>query len=110
MSQETAMPTAMQVPTLSPAPSSAQDTSMPTMAFPTAFNVVSVVPGSAPTAKDAEMTCAFENQWTSERHPNDYPIGAEWSPIILASHNTQYQMWGEPGVTASDGVKEFTEV
>lgn len=100
------------VPANSAAPSVGMDTNMPTTTTPApAPFTVAVVPGSTPRTTNVRVTCAFQNKWTAERHPNDYPEGmAMWSPMVMASHSNVYQMWGSPGVLASDGVKLIAEV
>ena len=87
------------VPTATPAPTSE--------ALP--YYVIETVLGSTPSTTNVEVTCTFENEWTSARHPNDYPDDALWSPMVMASHSDRYQMWGSPGVLASDGVKLVAE-
>jgi len=100
---------------LAPSNAAGIDSSVPTTtpgsssAVPPAFRITTV-PGSTPSTTNVEVTCSFENQWTASRHPNDYPEGALWSPMVMASHSDSYQMWGSPEVLASDGVKLVAEV
>jgi hypothetical protein len=84
-------------------------TPVPSAAPPPTFDI-KTVPGNTPTAINVKVTCAFLNQWTAARHPNDYPAESLWSPMVMASHSSEYQMWGFPGVLASDGVKLIAEV
>ena len=56
----------------------------------------------------AEYELIFEALWSKERQPNAYIDGAHFSPIIGASHNSKYKMWG-PGLNATKGVKVVAE-
>jgi len=71
--------------------------------------VTSAVTGNIPASQPVLVSCEFENKWTQETHPTDYPRNAHWSPIVLASHSDQYNMWSA-GALASRGVEEVAEV
>lgn len=134
----TAVPSDSEVPTAAPAGStldptvpptvgatspqtvapSGTPTATPTTAPPTSrpispvtpFTIVSAVPSSGPAAPVIGVSCAIENQWTASRHPNDYPTRlAEWSPMVVASHSDEFQMW-ENGQPASSGVRSIVRV
>jgi hypothetical protein len=63
-----------------------------------------------PSTDAVELTCTFDNDWSESTHPIDYPgTDAHWSPMVLASHSGQYEMWSS-GVLASDGVVSVAEV
>jgi hypothetical protein len=117
MTTTTRAPVAPPTQTTSSAPSTAvgieslvpTGTPVPSATPPPTFDI-KTVPGNTPTAINVKVTCAFLNQWTAARHPNDYPTESLWSPMVMASHSSEYQMWGFPGVLASDGVKLIAEV
>jgi len=59
--------------------------------------------------EDVEYNCVFENLWTKERHPRDYPYDAmHWKEQVLASHNFEYSMWKENSF-ASTAVRKLIE-
>jgi len=47
--------------------------------------------------------------WSNETHPNAFPPGGHFSPLVGCSHNKYYYMWA-PGMMASDGVKYVAEM
>ena len=71
------------------------------------------VPGETmsgvPTTTDARFKCSFENLWTEENHPQDYPDNAAWSAPIFVVHSNQLTVW-ETGQLASPGVSRFVKV
>lgn len=67
------------------------------------------VTGTIPASQPVLVSCEFQNKWTQATHPIDYPDDAHWSPIVLASHSNQYNMWSLGGM-ASRGVEEVAEV
>ena len=75
------------------------------------YTVISSETGIVPTSAPAEVSCEFTNQWTSERHPRAYPPAARarWSPMILASHSSDYTMWAD-GELASPAIQALAEV
>lgn len=53
--------------------------------------------------------CTFRGKWSAERHPNDFPRSASWSPPVIMSHSNGYRMWtGTEACTA--GVESIAEV
>jgi len=81
----------------------------PLRSFSDPQRIVAAVTGTIPASQSVLVSCEFENKWTPETHPTDYPTDAHWSPIILASHSNEYQMWSL-GSIASRGVQEVAEV
>jgi len=75
------------------------------------YNVVSETPGMRPVAcaGGQRYNMQVQSLWTGARHPADYPSNAHFSPIVVASHNTTYQMWA-PGSPASVGVQTVAEM
>lgn len=107
LDSESAMPSAGS-PNAEPSLSTA-DTAAPT-ATVIPYNVLSTQPSTTASSQAVGFSCNFTNQWTKERHPSDYPTGAaKWSPMVLASHSSAYQMWGN-GQLASVGVKSLAMV
>lgn len=74
------------------------------------YTVISAVAGTTSASENVELSCVFTNQWTEERHPLAYPVAnAHWSPMIIASHSSDYTMWSE-GELASPGMQIVAEV
>lgn len=69
-----------------------------------------VTPGDAAAACKgyAVYNLTFLGMWNKNDHPTDFPDGAHFSPIIGASHDSNYKMWG-PGIKASEGIKTVAE-
>lgn len=92
----------------------AKPTGSPPTARPTdnviPFKVVSTVAGDVPSFDPIGVSCMIMNEWTISRHPPDYPTGkAQWSPMVVASHSDEFQMW-ENGQPASAGVRSLAMV
>jgi len=70
---------------------------------------IKTVDSSVPSSTDVQYNCVFENQWTRDRHPKDYPSDAvHWTRQVLASHSSSYNMWRE-GSLASNAVQSMAE-
>ena len=69
-----------------------------------------VLPGEAASACKgyAKYKLTFDALWRQATHPFRFPASAHFSPIIGASHNSSYRMWGA-GILASNGVKVMAE-
>jgi len=81
------------------------------------FSVVSIpiittIDSTTPSNVDVKYNCIFENQWTSERHPKEYPYDASshWTRQIIVSHSpsSKNSIWKE-GALASDAVRIMAE-
>mmetsp|Transcript_52644 Transcript_52644/g.58828 ORF Transcript_52644/g.58828 Transcript_52644/m.58828 type:complete len:86 (+) Transcript_52644:385-642(+) len=73
-------------------------------------NFVNQVLSTVPASHSVTYSCKFNNMWSSENHPINYPGNdAHWSAPVLAAHSKKYKMW-KPGKLASDGVKIVAEV
>jgi len=72
--------------------------------------IVNTVDSSVPSSTDVQYNCEFENQWTKDRHPNEYPTqgAVHWTRQFLVSHSDDYGVWKE-GSMASSGVKQYAE-
>ena len=57
----------------------------------------------------AEYSLSFYGMWSNETHPNAFPPGGHFSPLVGCSHNKDYYLWA-PGMMASDGVKYVAEM
>lgn len=60
------------------------------------------------TSQEASFTCETINLWTNDRHPDDYPNNAHWSPPVYAAHDSSYTMFKE-GDMATAGVELVAE-
>jgi len=70
---------------------------------------VTAVDSTVPSNFDVQYDCRFENLWTKERHPNEYPLDAvHWTQQVLASHSDTYSMW-ESGNLASKAMRKIIE-
>lgn len=61
------------------------------------------------TSAKATYECIFQNLWTRQRHPIDFPKSAHWSAPVVPTHNKRYQMF-KAGSRASNGVEQVAEV
>ena len=50
----------------------------------------------------------FNGMWSSARHPVEYPSDASFSPIVVASHTGNFQVW-RTGELAGNGVQVVAE-
>ena len=53
-------------------------------------------------------TVKFEAKWSQATHPNGWPTGAKFSPLVIATHSYKYKMWSDM-TRASPGVKKVAE-
>ena len=53
-------------------------------------------------------TVKFEAKWSQATHPNGFPGGAHFSPLVIATHSYKYKMWSDM-TRASPGVKKVAE-
>ena len=53
-------------------------------------------------------TVKFEAKWSQATHPNGWPSGAHFSPLVIATHSYKYKMWSDM-TRASPGVKLVAE-
>jgi len=69
---------------------------------------LSQVPSTVPISHTVTYSCVFNNNWSAENHPVQYPSDAHWSPPVIVAHNDNYSMWA-PGDLASGGVERVAE-
>lgn len=61
-----------------------------------------------PPSESATYRIDFNATWSSTTHPDNFPGGAHWSPLIGAVHSSRASFW-EMGVTASAGMESMAE-
>jgi len=64
--------------------------------------------GATDEAATARYRVSFERTWSSETHPNDFPLLAHFSPVIGATHGDGYHLVRQ-GATATDGIEKLCE-
>lgn len=64
------------------------------------------------TSQSSEETATylveFKTSWSSTTHPDSFPSGAHFSPLIGLVHNSSVQIWNS-GTTASAGIESMAE-
>lgn len=55
-----------------------------------------------------EYEIRFQNQWSAQTHPVDYPQDAYFTPFITYSHKQDAKLFNV-GLIASDGIKQYAE-
>ncbi len=63
---------------------------------------------TAAAAEPASYTVAFERTWSSDTHPQDFPLLAHFSPVIGVTHGAGYDPL-RGGATASAGIEKLCE-
>ena len=61
-----------------------------------------------PPSESATYRIDFSATWSSTTHPDNFPGGAHWSPLIGAVHSSRASFW-EMGETASAGMESMAE-
>ena len=61
-----------------------------------------------PPSGTATYRIDFSATWSTTTHPDDFPGGAHWSPLIGAVHSSRASFW-EMGVAASAGMESMAE-
>ncbi len=61
-----------------------------------------------PRPDSALYRIEFEATWSDSTHPDDFPSGAHFSPLIGGVHNDSVSFW-ELGDTASPGMEDMAE-
>ncbi|MXW16455.1 MAG: hypothetical protein F4139_14740 [Gemmatimonadetes bacterium] len=61
-----------------------------------------------PPSETATYRIDFTATWSSTTHPNSFPGGAHWSPLIGAVHSSRASFW-EMGETSSPGMESMAE-
>ena len=63
---------------------------------------------TAAAAEPASYTVVFERTWSSDTHPQDFPLLAHFSPVIGVTHGAGYDPF-RSGATASAGIEKLCE-
>jgi hypothetical protein len=66
---------------------------------------VALAGDEAPTAR---YRVTFQRTWSSETHPEDFPLLAHFSSVIGASHDARFALFAE-GATATPGIEKLCE-
>jgi len=66
------------------------------------------VAASAGAAGPATYKVVFERTWSSETHPQDFPLLAHFSPVIGVTHSSAYDPFRSGGA-ASPGIEKLCE-
>ena len=61
-----------------------------------------------PPSGTATYRIDFSATWSTTTHPDDFPGGAHWSPLIGAVHSSRASFW-KMGETASAGMESMAE-
>ena len=61
-----------------------------------------------PPSRSATYQVTFVGFWADRYHPNNFPTGARWSPLIGAVHSSRASFW-EMGETSSPGMERMAE-
>jgi hypothetical protein len=64
--------------------------------------------GAAGAAQPARYKVVFERTWSSQTHPQDFPLLAHFSPVIGVTHNASYDPF-RAGGTPSAGIEKLCE-
>jgi Spondin_N len=67
--------------------------------------------GAAPSQADesnARYRVDFERTWSSDTHPEDFPLLAHFSPVIGVTHGDRFELFAKGG-TATPGLEKLCE-
>ena len=64
--------------------------------------------GDAAMAEQASYLVTFDATWSAATHPDDFPPGPHFSPLVGAAHRGTATLW-EPGGLASPGMESMAE-
>jgi len=56
----------------------------------------------------ATYEVSFDGTWSRDTHPENYPAGAHFSPLIGATHNANVEFWSIGGL-ATNGIEVMAE-
>jgi hypothetical protein len=59
-------------------------------------------------AAKATYRVEFERTWSSDTHPQDFPLLAHFSPVIGATHDREFSLFRD-GETATPGIEKLCE-
>lgn len=63
---------------------------------------------SAAAPSQARYQVVFERTWSSQTHPQDFPLLAHFSPVIGVTHDGRYELF-QTGATATAGLEHLCE-
>lgn len=73
-------------------------------------NLPPVDPPDPPdTHETVEYEVTFHSDWSRPTHPQDFPGGAHWSPLVGGTHKSAVVFW-EEGREASRGIEDVAEL
>ncbi|MCI0660115.1 MAG: spondin domain-containing protein [Acidobacteria bacterium] len=81
-------------------------TQLITSVFSTAFIALGDVQAETPQSVNYQVS--FERTWSSETHPEDFPLLAHFSPVIGVTHDARYSPF-RVGSTATSGIESLCE-
>ena len=64
--------------------------------------------GAADMEQGARYRVTFERTWSSETHPEDFPLLAHFSPVIGVTHGKDYELFAAGGA-ATPGIEKLCE-
>lgn len=62
-----------------------------------------------PPAAIVQYEVTFKSDWSPSTHPQNFPFGAHWSPLIGGTHNSNVTFWAE-GAFATQGIEDVAEL
>jgi hypothetical protein len=72
------------------------------------FRLMQVSGGGLPD-ETAQYEVVFQSDWSAATHPESFPLGAHWSPLIGGTHNSNVSFWMEGG-SATAGIEDVAEL
>jgi hypothetical protein len=70
--------------------------------------LIVTIPFDSPAQEAARYQVELKVSWSSETHCNEFPLGAHFSDLIGAAHNSRYVLFAD-GQTASSGLELLAE-
>lgn len=77
-------------------------------AFALTASLLGTAAAAATDPEVAHYRVIFERTWSSATHPADFPLLAHFSPVIGATHDGDFQLFGR-GATATPGLEKLCE-
>jgi Spondin_N len=62
-----------------------------------------------PSSATATYRVRFEATWSSSSHPNGFPAGGHFSPLVGATHDSSVRFWRK-GQLANQGIEQMAEI
>jgi len=67
-----------------------------------------LVHAASAQTQTADYQIVFDASWSALTHPNEFPNGPHFSPLVGGTHNANVVFW-EPGTLASPGIELMSE-